>query len=166
MVSTSQAQGFWTPRKTTALMMALNGLFFFFAFTIQDLRASETLSARSLPQALVIRYILAMAVGGAVAGLLTAGMFGRGGFGGWFLALLAGIVASVFAGMFGSAFGTVPELLKDGWHGRDFVPILFGALILPLAAAVRPTLLIVWLVLVLLTHAWARKARRARLSPA
>ncbi|MDW4498548.1 hypothetical protein R5H30_11190 [Sulfitobacter sp. D35] len=171
MTTDPEARG-WSPRWIAALMMALSGLFFFLALLMQDMRALDSLNRETVPIGLMLRYAVAMALGGALAGYLTSALFGRGAFGGllrsfggYLLAIVAGIVASIFAGAFGAAFGEVPELLRDGYHTRDLVPIAGGAVILAFVAAGRPVLLLVWFGIVIATHVWTRKARRARFIP-
>jgi len=148
------------PRRVVAGMMALTGALFFFAFLLEDVPAGSDVDWTGLPWVLILRYILAMGIGGALAGLVLAGLFGRRGVSGWILALIAGIVATLFAGLLGSAVGLLPDLLADGWRINDLIPIAFGLLVIPLSFAGQPVLPAIWLVLILATHIWARRLRR------
>ena len=75
-------------RTITTVMMALTGASLFIAFMLEDLSGLAADQSAALSRMLVLRYILAMAIGGALAGWLLAGLFGRRGLRGWFLALL------------------------------------------------------------------------------
>jgi hypothetical protein len=143
-----------------ALMMALTGAMFFFVFLAEDLNALTEAERANLPVGLILRYVVAMGLGGALAGALLAGMFGRRGVLGWVLAGLGGILVTLVAGMLGSAVGMLPDLLADGWQMADLIPILFGLLVLPLAMAGKPFVAIVWLALIVATHVLAGRARR------
>lgn len=148
-----------SPRYVSTLMMALIGVLLIAAFMAEDVVAQGDLAWADLPKGLMLRYLLAMAVGGALSGWLLAGMFGRGGLGGFLLGFLGAVLATLVAGLFGSAAGLLPDLLRDGWSGADLVPILYGLAALPLAFAGQPLLLLGWLVLMLFTHLWARRVR-------
>ncbi|WP_416930094.1 hypothetical protein [Tropicimonas sp.] len=158
-----------SPVGVVALMMALTGALFFFAFMADDARQMRADGMVALPWGLMWRYLLAMAAGGGLTGAALAGAFGRGGAGGWLLALLAGIAATLIAGLVGSTVGMLPDLLADGWQGRDLIPVAAGLLVVPFALAgeIRVFgawlpgiwLLPVWLALICLTHLWARRLR-------
>lgn len=140
-------------------MMALIGCLLFIAFFMEDVLGSEALSWSNQPWPLVFRYVVAMAIGGALAGFLTTGLFGRRGILGWILAALGGLFAAFIAGLFGSLAGQVPDLLASGWSSTGMVSVAFGALIAPLAFVGQPMILVGWLVLVALTHLWVRRSR-------
>jgi hypothetical protein len=142
-------------------MMAATGAGFFFIFVLQDLTAG-VVRWSDLPAGLVVRYIVAMGLGGGVAGWLLAGLFGRRGLAGWPLAILGGIVATTVSGLLGSAVAFLPDVLADGWDVVDVIPIVYGLAIVPLTFAARPTLFFVWLALIVATHLWARHARARR----
>jgi hypothetical protein len=150
-----------SPRLVAALMMAVTGAGFFFIFLLQDVRGG-VVDWSTLPRGLVIRYVVAMGIGGGLAGWLLAGLFGRGGVLGWVLALVGGILATLFAGLLGSAAGLLPDVLADGWQTADLIPILYGIAVVPLTLFTRPFLLVVWLALIVVTHLWARQARVER----
>ena len=147
-------------RWVAALMMAVIGAFLFGAFVLQDIRIHPELGARDLPWGLILRYGLAMSLGGALIGFLASGLFGRRGIGGWGLALLGGLLVSALAGLAGSAFGLLPELLADGFSTADAIRIGAGLLVLPLAAAEAPLLLVIIVGLIAATHLWSRTIRR------
>lgn len=147
-----------SPRFVTTAMMAITGALFFSAFVLEDTTGGGRDWA-NLPRGLAVRYLAAMAVGGAIAGWLLAGLFGRRGVLGWLLAVLGGIVASLVAGIFGSAVGLIPDLLADGFSMADLIPIAAGIIIVPLAFGGMPLLIPVWLALIVVTHVWARRAR-------
>ncbi|WP_111429692.1 hypothetical protein [Rhodobacteraceae bacterium DSL-40] len=149
-------------RTITTVMMALTGASLFIAFMLEDLSGLAPDQSAALSRMLVLRYILAMAIGGALAGWLLAGLFGRRGLRGWFLALLGGIVTALIAGLLGSAVGLLPDLLADGFSMGDLIAVAFGLLVFPLALAGQPLLLALWLILIGLTHLWARRARDLR----
>jgi hypothetical protein len=150
-----------SPRLVTALMMAVTGAGFFFIFLLQDVRGG-VVEWSTLPRGLVIRYVVAMGIGGGLAGWLLAGLFGRRGWLGWPLAIVGGILATLFAGLLGSAAGLLPDVLADGWQTADLIPILYGIAVVPLTFATRPLLLLVWLALIAVTHLWTRQARAER----
>lgn len=148
-----------SPRFVATVMMAVVGAVFFSIFLLEDV--GETgLVASELPWALVLRYVLAMGLGGGLAGWLLAGLFGRGGVSGWVLALVGCALATMVAGLFGSAVGLLPDMLADGWETSDLIAIGFGLAVLPLAFAGQPLVLAAWLALTILTHLWVRRARR------
>ena len=147
-------------RITAALMMALLGALLFAAFVLQDIRLRPDLPAGELPWGLMIRYGLAMTLGGAIAGLLFSGLFGRSGAGGWVLTLIAGILAAAISGVLGSAVGLLPELLTDGLNTTEIVRVAAGLLILPLAIVEQPWLAIVLVLLLVITHLRCHAARR------
>ena len=148
-------------RHVTAAMVALIGAGLFFVLLAGDLPGRESGEWDDLPTRLVVRYIVTMALGSAAAGWLLAGLFGRRGVGGWVLALAGAVATTMVAGLLGSAMGLLPDLLRDGLQSADIIPILFGLAVLPLAFVGNPLLLAGWLVLIALTHVWARQARAA-----
>ncbi|WP_353474759.1 hypothetical protein PVT71_14415 [Salipiger sp. H15] len=148
-----------SPRYITALMMALIGVLLISAFMAEDAAAKGDVAWADLPKGLMLRYMLAMAVGGALSGWLLSGMFGRRGLGGFVLGFAGAVIATLVAGLFGSAAGLLPDLLRDGWSSSDLIPILYGLAALPLAFAGQPLLFAGWMALMLLTHLWARGIR-------
>lgn len=150
-----------SPRYVTTLMMALIGVLLIAAFMAEDVVATGNVAWADLPKGLMLRYLLAMAIGGALSGWLLCGMFGRGGLGGFVLGFLGSVIATLVAGLFGSAAGLLPDLLRDGWSSSDLIPIFYGLAVLPLAFAGQPLLFAGWLVVMLLTHLWARSIRSA-----
>ncbi len=150
-------------RHVTTAVMALIGAIFFVAFLLEDVVGRTDVAWENLPWGLIVRYVVAMTVGGAVAGWLAAGLFGRRGVSGWLLALLGGALATTAAGMLGSVVGLVPDLLADGWDMADLIPIGYGLAVLPLAFAGAPLLIIVWFGLVGIAHVLAARARTTTL---
>ena len=57
--------------RIAALMMALTGAFLFGAFVLEDIAQRPDVPAGDLPWGLMLRYGVAMALGGALAGLLV-----------------------------------------------------------------------------------------------
>lgn len=139
--------------------MALASLVLFLAMIFEDIGDFAAADWSNIPVGLIVRYAVAMGLGGALAGYVLAGLFGKSGFLGWLLALVGGFLATTFAGIIGSAFGLAPDLLSDGFQASDMLAIGAGALVLPLAVIGWPVLLPVWLALVLLAHVLARKRR-------
>ncbi|MEM1073018.1 MAG: hypothetical protein AAGI36_01095 [Pseudomonadota bacterium] len=139
-------------RRVASPMMALTGAIFFFAFVFQDIRIHPEIPAGELPWGLIIRYGVAMTLGGAVAGYLMAGLFGRSGIGGWILSFLAGTLATLLLGLVGSAFGLIPDLADQGLTSGELVQITLGALVVPLSLIEQPYLILVLLVLFGATH--------------
>ncbi|MDV7141952.1 hypothetical protein R3X27_04570 [Tropicimonas sp. TH_r6] len=148
-----------SPRALVAGLMALLGGVFFAVLLGDDVENFTGSEWADLPTALIVRYLVAMALGGALAGWLLAGMFGRGGIGGWAFAAIGGVLATCCAGLFGSAVGLLPDLLANGWQMADLIPILFGLLVVPLAMAARPFLALGWVVLIVVTHLLAKRRR-------
>ncbi len=148
-----------SPRALVAGVMALLGAMFFAVLLGDDVENFTGTEWADLPPALILRYLLAMGLGGALAGWLLAGMFGRAGVAGWAVAAIGGVIATCCAGLFGSAVGLLPDLLTDGWQISDLIPILFGLLVLPLSMAARPFLALGWVVLIVVTHVLAKRRR-------
>lgn len=142
-----------------ALMMALTSAVLFGAFVIQDIRIHPELAPQDLPWGLIIRYGLAMILGGALAGLVFCGLFGRGAIGGWVVALLGGIIAVSVSGLFGSAFGLLPDMLSDGFSVSEAVQIGAGLLVLPLSATEEPILIPIVAGLIAATHILCKRQR-------
>ena len=80
----SQTRG--KARPVSALMMAVVGVLIFTVLLVEDVGLLPQDASASLPWGLIGQYAVAMAMGGALAGALLSGLFGRGGAGGWFLA--------------------------------------------------------------------------------
>ncbi|MAC77517.1 MAG: hypothetical protein CML66_05580 [Rhodobacteraceae bacterium] len=141
-------------------MMAVTGAAFFYGFLTDDMaRVTET-QADQVSQGLIIRYIVAMALGGLVSGAIFAGMFGRMSIPGWVLALLGAVLASLIGGLVGSAIGLLPDLAADGLTLTEVISIGFGLVLIPLAMAGRPFMIAVWVVLMVATQIWAGRVRR------
>jgi hypothetical protein len=146
-----------------ALMMAVVGVLVFSVLLVGDIGLLPADGPTGVPWALVVRYAIAMAIGGALAGVVLAGLFGRAGIGGWLLSLVGGAVASIVAGFLGSAVGLAPDLLRDGLQPGDLIAVGFGALLAPIALFESWGHLAVWVGLVALTHLLCARARRPRL---
>jgi hypothetical protein len=151
-------------RPIAALMMAVVGVLVFSVLLLGDIGLLPSDRSTAVPWSLVIRYAVAMAIGGALAGAVLADLFGRAGVGGWLLSLLGGALASVVAGFLGSAVGLAPDLLRDGLQPGDLIAIGFGAFLAPIALLESWGHLAVWFALVALTHLLCAKARRPRQS--
>ena len=133
-----------SPRFVASTAMAATGTLFFLALVFEDIADLIDTPLSEIPWALIFRYAVAMAFGGAVSGFVLAGLFGRSGLAGWLLAILGGLAATVIAGVLGSFVGLVPELFTNGWQSTYFVAIASGALILPLAWGGWPVLIPIW----------------------
>jgi hypothetical protein len=140
--------------------MALVGLLFFLIFVAQDFSHFDGMAPSDLPALLILRYALAMSLGGGLSGLVCAGLFGRSGAIGWILAVVGGLVAALLAGLLGSGVALLPELLADGYQASDLFKVLMGALVLPLSLGEQPVLGVLLLALIAAAHLLARKARR------
>jgi MFS family permease len=161
MGSEPTGKGGRTARRVVTVMMAITGAAFFFVFLLADVADPARNAWSDLPWGLILRYILAMGIGGGLAGALLSGLFGRSGIGGWLLAAIGGCVVMAVAGLLGSAVGLLPDLLADGWAMNDLIKIGFGALVLPLSLVGNPIALLAWLILLAVTHIWAARRRRA-----
>ena len=147
-------------KSTVTIMLALASMLLFLALVFEDMGELAATDWSNLPLGLITRYFIAMGLGGALAGYILSGLFGRNGLLGWFLAIIGGVIAATFAGLIGSAIGLSPDLLSDGFQTRDVVAIGAGALVLPLALTGWPILLPIWLTLVSIAHIFARKRRQ------
>ncbi|WP_171126984.1 MULTISPECIES: hypothetical protein [unclassified Ruegeria] len=148
------------PRRAATLVMAVIGASLFLLFLSRDLPGGLGDDWAKQNFGLVIRYVIAMTIGGAFMGFLLAPMFGRSGVGGWVTALVGGLLSTFIAGAFGSFFGLLPDLLSDGWQASDLVSILFGFAVLPLAAAENISSSLIWLVMVIAAHVLSLFERR------
>lgn len=146
-------------KRVVAGVLALASLALFLAMIFEDIGEFATADWSNLPIGLIVRYAVAMGLGGALAGYILAGWFGKSGIFGWLLAFVGGFLAATFAGIIGSAFGLAPDLLSDGFQASDILAIVAGALVLPLAVIGWPVLLPIWLALVGLAHVLAGKRR-------
>ncbi|WP_170386893.1 hypothetical protein [Ruegeria atlantica] len=144
-------------------MMALIGGSLFLLFLSRDLPQGLQDDWAKENLGLVVRYVIAMTLGGAIMGYLLASMFGRNGFGGWVLALLGGLISTLVAGACGSLLGLLPDILDDGWQASDLVSILFGFLVLPIAAVDKLGSSAIWLAAIAVTHMMSKydRARNA-----
>ncbi|WP_295314252.1 hypothetical protein [Roseobacter sp.] len=150
-------------KRQVILTLALASMLLFLALVFEDVGELATVDWSELPLGLIVRYAVAMGIGGAIAGYILMGLFGRPGVIGWGLSMTGGILVATFAGLLGSAIGLSPDLLSDGYQTRDIVAIGAGALVLPLAVIGWPVLLPVWIVLIARAHMLARKRRQGSL---
>ena len=148
-----------SPRWIVAGMLALANALFFFVFVLEDIPAQGGINLADLPWGLLIRYAVAMAIGGAIAGFCVSALFGRAGLLGWTFALIGGVLATLIAGIIGSAIGRSPELLSNGWQSTDAVAVAAGLILVPLSMIDFPWMFLIWLALVLVTHIWAKSTR-------
>lgn len=147
-------------RLVVMLMMAITGAAFFFGFLSEDMANLADYQREQVSQGLIIRYIIAMALGGAVSGAAFAGMFGRMTIPGWVLAFLGAVLASLLGGLIGSAIGLLPDMAADGLSLTEVISIGFGLVLIPLAMAGHPAMVGVWAVLMIIAHVWAGRIRR------
>ena len=96
-------------RPLVACAMGISGALFFLVVLFDDVADLGSAQLSQLPWGLILRYVISMGIGGAIAGLLLAGLFGRRGPLGWLLAVFGGLVASAFAGVVGSLVGQLPD---------------------------------------------------------
>ncbi|NDR56549.1 hypothetical protein [Aliiruegeria sabulilitoris] len=148
-----------TPRRVVALMMAPTSAMFLFFLLREDVQNFTELEWADLPWMTVLLYLLSMGLGGALAGWLLAGLFGRGGVLGWALAGVGGVVTTLLACLVGAGFGRLPELVADGFQLADLISVLAGLLIPVFAMAGQPLVAVVWCGLIVLTHIRAGRAR-------
>ena len=104
--------------------------------------------------------IVFYAVGGAIAGMICASLFGRAGIGGVLAALAGGVLATLLAGIFGGAMSSIPVAWNAGSVVPELIGIGFGAISYPLAAAGAPLAGVYWIVIVMGTHVLSRIAAR------
>ncbi len=149
-------------RTKAALMMALLGAFLFVAVVMQDIRRHPEIAPGDFPWGLMIRYFIAMILGGALSGFVFSGLFGRSSIFGWLLSFLSGVIAAAFSGLIGSAIGLLPDMIADGLSTGELIQIGAGLLVLPFSIAEKPWLAIPVVALLLVTHVWCRSARQAQ----
>ena len=147
------------PKLITSILLAAASALLFLALVFDDIGDLAGTDWSELPLGLIVRYLLAMAVGGAIAGYALSNLFGRTGLLGWVLALIGGILVATFAGLLGSAIGLLPDLLSDGFQTPDILAVGAGVLVLPLAMLGWPILIPVWVGLIFLVHLLARRQR-------
>ena len=147
-------------KSTVTIMLALASMLLFIALVFEDMGEFTDADWSNLPFGLITRYLIAMGLGGAFAGYILSGLFGRSGFLGWLFTIIGGVLVATFAGLIGSAIGLSPDLLSDGLQTRDVVAIGAGALVLPLALTGWPVLLPIWIALISTAHILARKRRK------
>ena len=147
------------PKLAASLLLAAASALLFLALIFDDFGHLSETDWSELPLVLIVRYFLAMGVGGAIAGYALSNLFGRTGLLGWVLALIGGILAATFAGLLGSAIGLLPDLLSDGFQSHDILAVTAGALVLPLAMIGWPVLIPIWVCLVFLVHLLAKRQR-------
>ncbi|PRY26468.1 hypothetical protein CLV78_101564 [Aliiruegeria haliotis] len=155
-MSTAESSG-RTPRTVVALMMAIIAAAFVFTFLLEE-RPTDPGAAEGLT-GFATTQVISQAFGGAIVGWLLAALFGRGGVPGWVLSVIGGTLATLLAGAVGGLIFSLPTMLSSGFEIQEAINIGIGALTVPLAAAGRPLVLVVWLVLILLTHIIAKRAR-------
>lgn len=146
-------------RLAVAGVLSLASLLLFLVFDFEDIGQLEGVDWSNLPVGLIARYAIAMGLGGALAGYILSGFFGRFGFFGWLLAFVGGLLVATIAGVLGSAIGLAPDLLADGIQARDLIPIGAGALVLPLAVVEWPIVVVIWVALIFTAHLIARRSR-------
>ncbi|MEM1235854.1 MAG: hypothetical protein AAGI10_02710 [Pseudomonadota bacterium] len=145
-------------RWTVAIAMAVASALFFLEVLREDIATVDS-ELSQLPWALIIRYAVSMAAGGAIVGALLSGWFGRGGIGGWLLAILGGLIAAAFAGVVGSFVGFLPDIIAGGFDIGSAIAIFAGLIILPLAFLGWPLLIPIWAAIVCAAHIWAKRIR-------
>lgn len=148
------------PKHVVAGAMALVGVTLFVTVLHNDLANLSDSRSASAPIGLIIRYVLAMAVGGAIVGYALSGLFGRPGIIGWILALIAGAIATIGSGLIGSLVGLLPDLLSDGFQAGDLIAVAAGTLILPFALSDDVWLAVLWPAMIGAVHFVVRKIKK------
>lgn len=147
----------FNPKFVPVGVMAFVGVILFVTVVHSDLAAISESRSANAPTGLIIRYALAMAIGGALAGYVLSRLFGRAGIMGWILALIGGLLATIGSGLIGSLFGRLPELLSDGFQMGDLIAVAAGMLIPLFALGDDGWLTLVWLIMILAAHVWKRQ---------
>ncbi|WP_116131119.1 hypothetical protein [Tropicimonas sp. IMCC34043] len=146
------------PRITVALVSALAMAGFAVLFLLQE--RPEDLSTVDGLWGFVFGRLLFQAIGGAAAGWLLAGLFGRRGIQGLALALIGGVLVTLLAGLIGGVLVGIPGLLRQGFAAPVLIRMGMESLIVPMAGAGRPLVWAAWGGTVILTHLLAWLARR------
>ncbi len=142
-------------------LMALASATLFAVLLFEDMGDLFSTVWSEVPWGLVLRYLVSMAVAGAVVGAALSRLFGRQGVFGWLLAILAGVIVATVSGILGSLIGGLPDILARGFQPGDWIAISAGAMVLPFAVADWPSLGAVWLALLVVTHIWTKRLRQA-----
>ncbi len=146
-----------SPVLAESLLLAAASALLFLALVFEDFDQLRETDWSEQPMGLIVRYFVAMGLGGAVAGYALSNLFGRSGLLGWVLAAMGGILVATFAGLLGSAIGLLPDLVSNGFQTPDILAVSAGALVLPLALIGWPTLLPIWIGLIFLVHILAKR---------
>jgi hypothetical protein len=145
----------WPGRLGRALVWGVTLALFAAFFALQDWARWQAAPATILGRIGV--FAACHGLGGAVAGALADGLFGRAGAAGWALALLGGVAVTIAGGLLG---GAVFGLLGTPGAGAPLVEgairVGMGPLTVPLAVAQRPALAAIWLVGIVAARLWRR----------
>lgn len=143
------------------LGMALVAAVFAFLLLYEE-RPADGLAGVDRLWAFVVETLSGHALGGFLAGAALSFGFGRGGIGGWLLALVVGVLATLVAGALGGTIATMTESFSTGRSvaGDRLVGAAAGALVVPMSVAGSPFLILLWLALVGGVHAAARAVRQ------
>jgi len=136
--------------------------FFALAFALQD-RASWPEDAARVIGGDVALFAASQALGGAVAGFLLAGLFGRGGPFGWLLSILGAVLALLLGALAGGAVFGLRELVAGGQDlVLGLIRVGMGPLGIIFASAQAPLLAVALVLATALAHLAARRLRTPR----
>ncbi len=134
--------------------------FFALAFTLQD-RAVWPEDAVRVIGADIAHFTASQALGGALAGFLLAGLFGRGGAAGWLLSILGAILALLLGSLAGGAIFGLREILSGGQDlVLGLIRVGMGPLGILFASAQAPLLGLALVLSTAFAHLVARRLRR------
>ncbi len=145
-------------RLTSALIWGFMVAVFAVIFALQDVLRADNPQASAYTDTTILG--ICHALGGAIAGYLLAGLFGRDGVGGWLIALLGAIVVVVLGGLFGGVFAALYGAVTGTSDlATDVIRIGLGAVTAPLAIAESPWLAPLWAAVAAAAHLACRGAR-------
>ncbi|MEM0947426.1 MAG: hypothetical protein AAGK37_08480 [Pseudomonadota bacterium] len=145
-------------RVRSALIWALTTALFAVAFALQDVLTAEAPTAAGFFGTAILG--VCHALGGAIAGFLLAGLFGRNGAAGWIMALVGGVAVVLLGGLFGGAFAAIYGTVTGTADLTvDLIRIGLGAVTAPLAIAEGPALALLWILSAIVAHLTCAKAR-------
>ena len=145
-------------RLTSAIIWGLMVAVFAVIFALQDVLRAEDAQASAYVGTTILG--VCHGLGGALAGYLLAGLFGRAGAGGWLLAILGTLVVVLLGGLFGGAFAALYGVVTGTTNlATDFIRIGLGAVTAPLAIADSPWLGPLWIAVGVAAHLTCRGMR-------
>ena len=117
-------------RTVSALIWAAAVALFAVAFALQDVLTADAPGASAYAGTVTLG--LCHAAGGAIAGYMLAGLFGRGGASGWLLAIIGAILAVLLGGLFGGVFAALyGAVTRTSDLATEFIRIGLGAVTAP-----------------------------------